>query len=36
MMRKSLVALAASLMTLGAISSTVAIMMTGGGAVQVA
>ena len=36
MMRKSLLALAASLMTLGAFSSTVAVMMTGGGAVEVA
>ena len=36
MMRRSLLALAASLMTLGAFSSTVAVMVTGNGAVQVA
>ena len=36
MIRKSLLALAASLMTLGAFSSTVAIMTTGGSTVQVA
>ena len=36
MMRRSLLALAASLMTLGAFSSTVAVMVTGSDAVQVA
>jgi len=36
MLRKSLLALAASLMTLGAFSSTVAIMTTGDGTMQVA